>query len=172
MGDHLALFASRKMLLRGLCLFTVCVFLVKADTASARSSLAGLKRLTLLVEGLSEDDRYCGITENQIRDALKREANSVGLELVEQDDPTGVIFYVSVSSVRMPEGICATTITEKVYYYSTQKLPYRDKPDVAVVEVWEQRQIGVGGPAASARSIPAAVGALTRNFIADWKQDN
>jgi hypothetical protein len=140
----------------------------------AIKALRGLKAVTLIVDGIDEDSKRCGLTPELIRDAFLFPVSQTKLEVSDSSD-VNPIFHISINSLiqRVPNQ-CIASLAFTLFNYQRVKLDYVDNPDERHLEVrlWYAQSVLVSGAAPGDPSHPQIVRQTientTKKFLTFW----
>jgi hypothetical protein len=108
------------------------------------AELKGLRKLGVVVEGVSEQATACGVKQKALETAVSKRLTDAGFKVQTNSDEDSYV-YVNVMTSSLSNGYCISRYDAFVMTHTTAKLSYQDVPVLIEVQLLHKGGM-TGGP--------------------------
>jgi hypothetical protein len=112
----------------------------------------GLKKLGVVVEGLTTQASTCGLDQAAIETAMAKRLSDAGFTVVRNSDDDTYL-YVNIITSKLSNGLCVSRYDAYVYTHTTAKLSYQTTPVLVQVSLLHKGGIAGGGAASHGEDV-------------------
>jgi hypothetical protein len=132
--------------------------------------LKGLRKLSVVVEGVGAQATACGVKEDALAAAAGKSLSDAGLEVLRNSDEDTYL-YVNVNASKVG-AVCVSRYDVILYTYATARMPYGSTPALVQVSLLRESGMAGGAPAANGEAVLRAVTQAADQFGARIKDAN
>lgn len=112
----------------------------------------GLKKLGVVVEGLTTQASSCGLDQGAIETAMAKRLADAGFTVV-RDSDEDTYLYVNIITSKLSTGLCVSRYDASLYTHTTAKLSYQTTPVLVRVSLLHKGGIAGGGAASHGEDV-------------------
>jgi hypothetical protein len=135
------------------------------------AELKGLKKLGVVVEGLSPQAAACGLSQDALETAVSKRLSDTGFTVLRNSDEDTYV-YVNVITSSMSTGLCVSRYDAFLYTHTTAKLSYQETPVLVQVSLLHRGGIAGGASAAHADGVLRGVQEYVDQFSTRIREAN
>jgi hypothetical protein len=135
------------------------------------AELKGLKKLGVVVEGLSPQAAACGLSQGALETAVSKRMSDAGFTVLRNSDEDTYV-YVNVITTSMSTGLCVSRYDAFLYTHTTAKLSYQETPVLVQVSLLHRGGIAGGASAAHADGVLRGVQEYVDQFSTRIREAN
>jgi hypothetical protein len=135
------------------------------------AELKGLKKLGVVVEGLSPQAAACGLSQGALETAVSKHLSDAGFTVLRNSDEDTYV-YVNVITSSMSTGLCVSRYDAFLYTHTTAKLSYQETPVLVQVSLLHRGGIAGGASAAHAEGVLRGVQEYVDQFSTRIREAN
>jgi hypothetical protein len=116
------------------------------------AELKGIRKLGVVVEGLSQQASACGLKQETIESSVVKHLTDAGFTVPRNTDEDTYV-YVNVMTASLSNGYCVSRYDASVYTHTTTPLSYQSQPVLVEVSLLHKGGIAGGAPAVHADGV-------------------
>lgn len=134
-------------------------------------SLSEIKLINLTV-AVTDSAKFCGVTEQMIRDAAMYPISSTRLSISNPESGEVPTLGIAVSTFVGNSGLCASSIEFELAMLRPLQLPFATEARMYKIVFYQSNWHGYAMPDAHGKQIREQVELFTKKFVTTWNLDN
>lgn len=132
--------------------------------------LTGISQIVVVINGLTDQSRLCGITAQSIEDSALFPVSGSRLKVVKKYAPS---FVINVTTLRTSNGLCFSSLYMEL---SNENFAYLDIPpgDLSFVKTlhWQYYEIMLANSIQHPQQVRLAIENAAKKFVTEWNLGN